>query len=186
MESSIHRRKRDIAREHTHSRMDYGALSKVHGHGHGQLCQSDVLYGLLYGGDDEALLSHVKGLIDGEDTPKPGQVTLLLSPVTEWSMELRDAMALLRTLEHHPLLGQVEQAALRRTTYHAILLACLPHVTTFTSYILDRSRCREGCMRFIRESLIPTEEEFFYGSAEAFTDVESWVNHLRSRYACYA
>ena len=165
--------------------MDYKAIEQTHAQRHQQLCQSDVLYGLLYGEDNEALISHVKGLIDAEDTPKPGQLTLLLSPVTEWSAELREAMALLRTLEHHPVLGQPEQAGLRRTVWHAILLACLPHITTFTSYVLDRSRDREGCMRFIRDSLIPSEEHFFYGSADGFTDLESWVNHLRGRYVCF-
>jgi len=165
--------------------MDYGLLKKTHAQRHAQLCQSDVLYGLLYGGDNEALVSHVKGLIDAEDTPKPGQLTLMLNPVTEWSAELRDAMALLRTLEDHPILGQPEQAGLRRTVYHGVLLACLPHITSFTSYVLDRSRCRDDCMRFIRDCLIKSEEEFFYGSAEGFTDLESWINHLRCRYACY-
>ena len=165
--------------------MDYDTLEQTHAQRHMQMCKSDVLYGLLYGGDDESLLSHVKGLIDGEDTPKPGQLTLMLSPATEWSAELRDAMTLLRTMEHHPVLGQPEQAELRRTTYHAILLACLPHITSFTSYVIDHSRSREDCLRFIRDSLIRTETEFFYGSAEGFTDLESWVNHLRSRYACY-
>lgn len=165
--------------------MDYAEVEKTHAQRHKQMCQTDVLYGLLYGGDDESLISHVKGLIDAEDTPKPGQLTLLLRPATEWSAELRDAMILLRTLENHPVLGQPEQASLRRTVYHAILLACLPHITSFTSYVLERSRCRDDCMRFIRDSLIRTEEEFFYGSVDAFTDVESWVNHLRSRYACY-
>lgn len=107
---------------HTHiliKYMDYALLKKTHAQRHAQLCQSDVLFGLLYGGDNEALISHVKGLIDAEDTPKPGQLTLMLSPVTEWSAELRDAMALLRTLEDHPILGQPEQAGLRHITYSA-------------------------------------------------------------------
>lgn len=165
--------------------MDYTTLEQTHAQQHAALCQEDILYGLLYGGNDESLLSHVKGLIDSEDTPKPGQLTLLLSPVTEWSAELRDAMTLLRTMEHHPVLGQPEHIGLRRTVYHAVLLACLPHITSFTSYVLDRSCRPDDCMRFIRNSLIRTEEDFFYGSADGFTDLESWVNHLRSRYACY-
>lgn len=165
--------------------MDYKALEKSHAQRHQQLCQSDIMYNLLYGDDNEALISHVKGLIDSEDTPKPGQLSLLLSPVTEWSIELRDAMVMLRTIEHHPVLGQPESASLRRTVWHAILLASLPHITSFTSYVLDHSRDREGCMRFIRDCLIPSEELFFYGSADGFSDLESWVNHLRGRYICF-
>ena len=44
-------------------------------------------------------------------------------------------------------------------------MACLPHIASFTMYVLDHSKSRESCMRFIHESLIKSEEQFFYGSA---------------------
>lgn len=164
--------------------MNYSKLAENQEARHNRLRRADILYELLYGGDDEVLLSHVKGLIDGNDTIKPGQLTLLLNPM-EWSKELRDAMELLRIMEQHPVLSQPEQAGLRRTVYHAILLVCLPHISSFTAYIVDRSESKEQCMRFIQECLIKSEEEFFYGSSETFTGIESWVNYVRSRYVCY-
>ena len=157
---------------------------------HAQLCKSDILYELLYGANDETLLSHVKGLIDAKDTPKPGQLTLLLGPM-EWSAELQDAMKLLRGMDQHPILGQPEHAGVRRTAYHAVLMACLPHIASFTMYVLDHSKSRESCMRFIHESLIKSEEQFFYGSAAsesaggsgsgsgAAAGLESWVNYAQ-------
>lgn len=164
--------------------MDYLSLEKIEASKHESLCQKNVLYKLIYDNDDETLLSHVKGLIDANDTIKPGQLTLLLQPL-EWSKELTDAMELLRSLEQHPVLGQPEQAPLRRTVYHAILLVCLPHISSFTAYILDRSENKDACMRFIQSCLIKSEEEFFYGNSVNFSDFESWVNFIRSRYMCY-
>ena len=164
--------------------MDYGLLSSQHAMHHAHLCEANILYNLLYGNNHDILLSHVKGLIDAIDSPKPGQLSLLLRPL-DWSVELTEAMELLRNMENHPLLSQPEHLPLRRTVYHAILLISLPHIATFTAYVLDRSQNREGSMRFVQDSVINSEEEFFYGNTAGFTDLESWVNHLRSRYACY-
>jgi len=151
---------------------------------HSAFCRQDLLYAILYGDNDEDLLGVVKGLIDPITSPKPGQLAYIFQNL-EWSLELREAMDLLRTFHTHDLLKQDQYRGLRRTVYHAIIFACLPHVPSFTQYVVDRCSSPDLAKKFMQEVLVPSENTFFYYGQAPLIDVSCWCNHLRARYAWY-
>jgi len=152
---------------------------------HAERCESDLMYALFFSDDagEERLRSHVNGLVAPADAPEPG---LLQQLNNGWSREVRQFFVAMERVEEDEILGDPDARADRVVARTAVLLAALPHLDAFESYVASRSADRGDLNQFIEGIVMDLEASFYFYGCSSPRDLAGYVANVRALYAATA